>query len=105
VIQSTRKETFDEVRTTNSEILEAIQSFASSVDERFDRVDQRFERLEGRVTNIDSVMATKADLAGMATKADLARMVTKDYLDDKLANLHSDIVRFVKRRVPGWSEA
>jgi hypothetical protein len=39
------------------------------------------------------------------TKDQIVNLVTKDYLDDKLADLHSDIVRFVKRRVPGWSEA
>jgi recombinational DNA repair protein RecR len=75
---------------------EAIHALATHMDERFDAVERRSDRLEGRVTNIESTMATKADLA---------RMVTKDYLDDKLADLHSDIVRFVKRRVPGWSEA
>jgi hypothetical protein len=33
-----------------------------------------------------------------------ATMVTKDYLDDKLANLHNDIVKFAKRQVPSWVE-
>jgi hypothetical protein len=74
---------------TNLEILEAIQSFATSVDDRFDG-------LEGRVARIETTMVTKDQIAGM---------VTKDYLDEKLADLHSDIVQFVKRRVPGWSEA
>jgi hypothetical protein len=88
-IRSTKTEIFEVIHSTNAEILEAIQSFATSVDGRFDR-------LEGRVTKIEATMVTKDQIVNL---------VTKDYLDDKLADLHSDIVRFVKRRVPGWSEA
>jgi hypothetical protein len=88
-IRSTKTEIFEVIHSTNAEILEAIQSFAISVDGRFDR-------LEGRVTKIEATMVTKDQIVNL---------VTKDYLDDKLADLHSDIVRFVKRRVPGWSEA
>lgn len=33
-----------------------------------------------------------------------SQMVTKDYLDIKLADQFSDIVKFMQRRVPGWVE-
>ena len=57
---------------TNHEILEAIQTFSSSVDQRFDRVDQRLDRVE-------------------------ATMVTKDYLDEKLADLRGDLVVLTRK--------
>lgn len=56
------------------DLTEAIQDFASDVDKRFNEVDQRFNRLE---TDMTKVKAT---------------MVTKDYLDEKLAIHHSDLV-------------
>lgn len=52
---------------SNQEILEAIQSFS-------EHVDGRLNRLETDVTKIK------------------ATMVTKDYLDEKLAIHHSDLV-------------
>jgi hypothetical protein len=55
----------------------------------------------------DQMQEMRFDMDGM--KSDIARikatMVTKDYLDDKLAHLHNDIVNFVKRRVPCWTES
>jgi hypothetical protein len=69
------------------QILKAVHAFVSSVKERFDGVDRGFDDFKNRVTKIE------------------ATMVTKDCLDDKLSDLHSDIVTFVKGRVPGLSEA
>jgi hypothetical protein len=69
------------------DVLEAVQSFASSVDEQFDGVDRRFDHLESYAAKIEAIM------------------VAKDHLDDKLSDLDSDIRTFVKGRVPGWSEA
>jgi hypothetical protein len=38
---------------TNQEILEAIQAFAGSVDQRFDTVDQRFVKIDQRFDAVD----------------------------------------------------
>jgi hypothetical protein len=79
------------------EILEAIGLLADQMQEmRFD------------ITGIkNDVGGLKFDVSNL--KTEIARikatMVTKDYLDDKLADLHSDIVNFVKRRVPCWTES
>lgn len=72
------------------EILEAIGLIADQMQEmRFDITDM------------------KSDVGSLKSKAARieAAMVTKDYLDDKLADFHSDIVNFVKRRVPCWTES
>jgi hypothetical protein len=53
------------------EILEAIGTFAESVDKRFEAVDRRFEMIE-------STMATKEDLKRFATKDDLKNFATKE---------------------------
>lgn len=55
------------VEASNRDILGAIQMFAGNVDNRFDSIERRVTKIE-------------------------ATMVTKDYLDDKLANIHSDII-------------
>jgi hypothetical protein len=79
------------------EILEAIGLLADQMQEmRFD------------ITGIkNDVGGLKFDVSNL--KTEIARikatMVTKNYLDDKLADLHSDIVNFVKRRVPCWTES
>ena len=82
------------VEPTNADILEAIQDFAASVDQRFDCVDRRFGRVESDVAGIKSDMATVK-----------SQMVTKDYLDEKLADQFSDIVNHVKRMAPSWAKS
>ena len=59
---------------SNQEILEAMNSFASSVENRFDL-------LEKDVAKVKAVM------------------VTKDYLDDKLADLHSNIIQHTRKEI------
>lgn len=54
------------LETSNQEILEVTNSYANVVDERLGRLEREQTRMS-------------------------ATMVTKDYLDDKLANLRSDI--------------
>ena len=63
---------------THKEILEAINNFASSVDNRFFGMDQRFEQVEQRLSGIE------------------AEMVTKDYLDERLADLRGDLVSVIR---------
>jgi hypothetical protein len=83
---------------SNQEILEAMQTFAESVDKRFDRIDQRFENVEGRLGKVEAEMVTKDYLATELNKFKTT-MVSKDYLDDKLADHYSDLVRFTRREI------
>lgn len=62
------------VEVSNQEILETMNTFASSVD-------SRFINLEKEQTRMRSVM------------------VTKDYLDDKLAKFHSEIILHTRREI------
>jgi hypothetical protein len=83
--------------TDKVEILEAIALVADHMQEmRFDIADIK--------TKVGSLDARVKCLDARTTRIE-ATMVTKDYLDDKLANLHSDVVQFVKRRVPCWTDA
>jgi hypothetical protein len=67
---------------THEEILEAINVFASNIENRFSVVDQRFEGIETHFNRIESTMAT---------------MVTKDYLDEKLSDLRGDLVVLTRK--------
>jgi len=73
-------------RITNQEILEAIHTFSSYVDKEF--------------SNIKSIMVTKDELKD-AFKNEFAkfetRMVSKDYLDQKLSDLHGELIEPVRR--------
>lgn len=64
---------------TNSDILEAINQFATHVEERFNGVEKRLDRVESDMVYVKSVM------------------VTKDYLDDKLADLTSDLGMLIRK--------
>ncbi len=57
---------------TNSEILEAINSFAN-------KTEQRFQNIESDLSTVKSTM------------------VTKDYLDDKLTDLRGDLVVMLRK--------
>ena len=76
---------------SNEEILEAIGAFASSVDERFARIEK--------------VMATKDELRETENRIEReigklkTTMVTKGYLDDKLADLRSDIILNTDKKI------
>lgn len=78
---------------THEEILNAINAFATSVDQRFEEVgrefksvDQRFEGIDRRFEriefDIDEIKST---------------MVTKDYLDEKISDLRGDLVVLVRK--------
>ena len=60
---------------TSREILDAVNSFATHVEKRFDGVEKRLEKIE----------------------VQLPFLVTKDYLDDKLADLKGDTVVLVRK--------
>ena len=66
---------------TITDVLDAVNEFATKTEERFGLMETRFDTMETRFdtmeTRLDRIEAT---------------MVTKDYLDDKLADLRGDII-------------
>ena len=66
----------NEKEPTNYEILQAINSYATHNDQRWQKNEERLTRME-------------------------ALMVTKDYLDEKLADLRGDLV--ILMRIPQLS--
>lgn len=68
---------------TNQEILEAVNSFSSDVDNQFKEmrsdVDNQFREMRSEINSIKS------------------QMVTKDYLDDKLYDLKGDMVAMTRK--------
>lgn len=72
----------------HKETLEAIHVLSDMTDARFDRLEGRMGGLEGRMGGVE-VRLNRVE----------ANMVTKDYLDDKLANQYSDIVRHTKKEI------
>ena len=66
---------------SNNEILEALHAFAGSVDHRFDRLEGRMDNVELRLTKLETTV------------------VTKGYLDDKLADLKSDLMHYTDKQI------
>ena len=64
---------------TKQEILNAINTFAGDMEGRFEKIDKRFKKIDRRFDKIEG------------------QMVTKDYLDEKLANLRSDLVLLTRK--------
>jgi len=83
----------ENLESTKQEILEAIHTFAGSVDQRFDQVDKRFDRLETEIGSMEQEMGSMKQRIGSIE----ARMVTKDYLDDKIADWRGDLVGMVRK--------
>ena len=82
---STKVETLStKVDANQSEVLEAVQGLAEHMDDEFSKVR--------------SEMATKDELHSEIGKLKTT-MVTKGYLDDKLADFHSDIVRRTRQEI------
>lgn len=104
-------------KNDTTEILEAIGSLANQVQdlklsgaETLEAVGLLADQMQDVHEDVQclktDVATLKTDVGGLKTKVTRieANMVTKDYLDDKLADLHGDVVQFVKRRVPSWVE-
>lgn len=68
------------------DVLEAVSEFST-------RVDQRFEKVESDIGGM------KSDIVGMKTDiVDIkSQMVTKTYLDNKLADLRTDLVYMARK--------
>ncbi|OGH88706.1 MAG: hypothetical protein A3J93_01255 [Candidatus Magasanikbacteria bacterium RIFOXYC2_FULL_42_28] len=80
------KKSNEEVLGTVNELAEAVQLFATKVDQRFDGVDKRFDGVDKRFDVIEKRLTRVESL-----------MVTKDYLDDKLADLRGDLVVMMRK--------
>jgi len=73
------------------DMTDAMHLFADSVDKRFNSVDKRFDKIE-------SEMVTKTELSFAFNKFKTT-MVTKGYLDDKLAEHHSELVQWTRSEI------
>ena len=71
---------------TTTDILEAIHSFSSDVDEKFMKIDKRFEKIDKRFEKIETDV-----------KIIKSTMVTKDYLDEKLSDLRGDLTVLIRK--------
>lgn len=76
------------IDVVHEETMEAIHELSTQTDERFNRVDERFDGLEGRMDKNEFRLNRVESL-----------MVTKDYLDDKLADLRSDISQNTAKQI------
>ena len=76
----------DTIENTNTEILQAVNSYAT-------QNDQRLHAIESDIGSMKSdIGSMKSDIGSMK-----ALMVTKDYLDDKLADLKGDLVVLMRK--------
>lgn len=87
--QLTKQDILEVVQSANADVLEAIQSFSTSVDHRFDRLEGRMGNVEGRLERVEGrlerVEGRLEKVEGKVNRIE-GTMVTKDYLDDKLAD-------------------
>jgi uncharacterized protein (DUF927 family) len=98
ILETTTKDVLDELQklsvkvdSNQAEILETVQDLAEHMDEEFVKVRTEFR---GEFQNEMSKLTTKDDLDKLKTT-----MVTKGYLDDKLADHHSDIILHTQREI------
>lgn len=92
---------------TNQDILDVLQSFAGSVDDRFVELKDDISDIKADVAVLKTDVAVlKTDVAVLKTdvsalKTDMvgvkATMVTKEYLDDKMFDLRGDLVSLVRK--------
>jgi predicted nucleic acid-binding Zn-ribbon protein len=86
--------------TTKLEILQAINKFATRVEENFTEVKQDIKDIKKRVTNLEtkvSSIETRVGSLETDTKSIRSQMVTKSYLDDKLSDLHGETIKLTKQ--------
>lgn len=82
-----------EQKTTKLEILQAINKFATNVEENFTEVKQDIKDIKKRVTNLEVRVTT----VEKRTTSIESQMVTKSYLDDKLADLHGETLKVTRQ--------
>jgi chromosome segregation ATPase len=107
--------------TTKSEILQAINKFATNVEENFTEVKQDIKDIKKRVTKLETKvesietkvksienkvgsleinvgsLETKVGSLDTTTTSIRAQMVTKSYLDDKLADMYGKNITHTKQ--------
>lgn len=67
------------------------------VYKRFDGVEGRIDRVEVRLDGVENHLDKIEKSVSTVEGTSNTQMVTKSYLDDKLANLYSDIVAHMQR--------
>ncbi|HCC23122.1 TPA: hypothetical protein DF272_03000 [Candidatus Falkowbacteria bacterium] len=83
-----------------TDILTAINTFAASVDERFNNVDKRFDAADKRFDKIEGdIKEIRGDIQEIRGDVQNIRgtMVTKDYLDEKMADQRGDLVVLMRK--------
>lgn len=83
----------DEISTkqvwdATQQILEAVNLFSDHVENRFSLVDKRFNEVDKRFDEVDK----RFDVIEQDVSSIKNVMVTKDYLDEKMADLHGDLI-------------
>lgn len=85
------KELRKELHESIQEVLDAINLFANSVDERFDQVDKRFTSIETTMATKTQLETFRADLALIARKSNtkltilIEQLVSEKSLDPVIA--------------------
>ena len=99
IATNARFDTVDQRFTIIDQRFDTVDQRFTAIDQRFDTVDEQFSETREMIQNLAShTDAQFKDIRGdMATKGDLQRFITKDYLDDKLADLRSDLVIMARK--------
>lgn len=86
-----------EIRSVAVEALEAVHELGEAVHELSDHMDQRFDEVHREL----ATKATKDELAEVRSDVNKLKtnMVTKGYLDDKMADFHSDIIQHTRKEI------
>jgi len=71
-----------EVLGAIEDVLVAVNSFSTRVDEQFESVDSRLGALEGDLSEV---------------KKQLTQMVTKDYLDKRVSEMNGESISLVRK--------
>ena len=87
------KKDTQELKEGRNEILEAIQAFAEQVDSRFNNIESEMGSMKIDIGTLKSDVGT---LKSRVTSIE-SQMVTKDYLDNKLADLRSDLIVLTRK--------
>lgn len=75
--------------TSKQEILEAINIFATHVEERFDKLENRMGTMESRMGTMESRMGK--------IEATVTTLVTTDHFDEKMADMRGDLVVLLRK--------
>lgn len=97
-----KQPSLNETEPTNSDILGAINQFATQVEERFDKIESTMATKTDlaaavqRIEKIEKTMVTNDELTDKLAAME-TRLVTKSYLDDKLLDLKGDLIVIARK--------